>query len=102
MFGFHGDVLISSIKSIPDGCKRVTKKKRGYVLAKGEATGHAHVVKDDVALYEKDGILYMANNDPCTIEHEEHGAHVIPAGKWEINIAQEYDHFEQESRRVAD
>jgi hypothetical protein len=41
----QGDVLLVSIDHIPDGVKEVKRDKLGrLVLARGEATGHAHVI----------------------------------------------------------
>ena len=40
----QGDVLIESIDCIPVKAKKIEVKKGKYILAKGEATGHAHAV----------------------------------------------------------
>jgi hypothetical protein len=104
MFIQQGDVLIKEVKSSIDfsKAKKVERKQRGWVLAEGETTGHAHVIDDDIELMEIDGTLYMKNAHDVVIEHEEHNAHTIPAGVWEIGIVQEYDHFAEEARKVRD
>lgn len=97
----QGDVLLKSIEKMPNG-KPVPRKARGYVLADGEVTGHAHVIESDVLLIEKDGVLYLGCEGDVIIKHEEHGHITIPAGNYEIGIVQEYDHFSEEARQVQD
>jgi hypothetical protein len=50
----QGDVLLTKIDSLPLGNK-VERKERGYILAEGEATGHAHVIEEEIEMVEKDG-----------------------------------------------
>jgi hypothetical protein len=95
----QGDVLIKKVKSFSGG-----KKLDHLRLAEGEATGHAHKVSEGKAeLYEKDGIMYLrVNSDTATVTHEEHKEIELSRGDYEINIVQEYDHFEEEARNVVD
>lgn len=95
----QGDVLIQSSK-IPKEAKR----RRGRaVLAEGEHTGHAHVAEGaDVELYEKDGVLYVHCPNGCEVTHQEHNRVTLPAGDYTIGRVQEYDHFAEEARNVAD
>jgi hypothetical protein len=97
----QGDVLLKSIESLPKG-KKVSRKARGYVLADGEVTGHAHVIEDEIILIEKDGTLFIGCKTDVTVKHEEHGQIKIPAGNYEVGIVQEYDHFAEEARKVQD
>jgi len=98
----QGDVLIKSVKSISKG-EKVARKARGYVLAEGEVTGHAHCIEDEIDLIlDKSGTMFMSNDKEVTITHEEHGHIQIPAGKWEIGMVKEYDHFAEEARKVQD
>ena len=101
MFLQQGDVLIKSVDSLPNG-KKVNRKERGYVLAEGEATGHAHTIEEEIKMVEVDGILYIGCETDVIIKHEEHGAITIPAGDYQIGIVQEYDHFAEEAKNVAD
>ena len=97
----QGDVLIQT-GVIPKGAT-IKRHVRGWVLAEGEVTGHAHeVVGDGVEVYEKDGVLYLHAPNGGRIQHEEHAAFDIPAGDYTIRIVREYDHFLEESRSVAD
>ena len=98
----QGDVLLKSIDSIPEGAKKVERKARGYVLAEGENTGHAHVIEDEIVMVEKDGVLYMGLKGDTIVKHEEHGHITIPAGNYQIGIVREYDHFLEESKSVRD
>jgi len=98
----QGDVIIKKIDSIPEGVGLVDKTERGYVMAIGEATGHAHVIESDLECYEKDNILYFKNDKPVALKHEEHGTITIEPGIWKRGIVREFDAFQEESRNVQD
>lgn len=87
----QGDVIIRSIGKIPAGATPVSKSTRGFVLAEGEATGHAHVIQDEIEMYEKDGVLFIRVEKPVTVEHEEHKPVRIESGTYEIGFVREYD-----------
>ena|SRR3990167_7194600 len=98
----QGDVLLKKIEKIPAG-KKIDKKARGYVLADGETTGHAHVIEEEVELVEKAGVLYLGvRGDSVMLKHEEHGHIEIPVGNYEIGIVREYDHFAEEAKPIVD
>jgi hypothetical protein len=97
----QGDVILTKIDSIPKG-KKIERKERGYVLADGETTGHAHVIEDEIEMVEKDGVLYIGCKTDVIIKHEEHKHITIPAGNYQIGIVAEYDHFLEEARKVMD
>jgi hypothetical protein len=100
----QGDVLIQSIDKIPSNLKNVKQSKKGYVLADGEITGHAHVIVDDdiEMMCDEVGSKFIANDHTVEVVHEEHGMVEIPAGTWKIDIVKEYDHFAEEARKVRD
>jgi hypothetical protein len=98
----QGDVLIHAVKKIPKGALRVNRQKRGLVLAQGEATGHAHVVKDEVEMLEKGRGLFIRSERAFTVVHEEHKPLTIPAGIWEVGKVREYDHFSRMATFVMD
>jgi hypothetical protein len=102
MHAFQGDINFIKVSKIPDGAKTVKKTERGYVLAEGEATGHAHTIKDDVELYEVNGVLYMRNSKSVDVRHEEHHTVTVEPGEWKIGITREYDYLKDEERKVAD
>lgn len=94
----QGDVLIKKVSNIKG------KKLNHLTLALGEATGHHHtVVKGNAELYDNEGTLFLrVNSKEADLTHQEHGKITIPKGDYEIGIVQEYDHFEEEARNVAD
>ena len=100
----QGDVLIESVEEIPIDAKAVAAKPRGYVLAEGEHTGHAHVIDKvaDIEFVEKDGMFYIKNKKSVSVTHEEHNPITIPPGLWRVRGVREYDHFLEDSRRVQD
>ena len=99
----QGDVIMRSIVSIPQG-KMVVQREDG-VLARGEATGHAHRLTEmsDGLLTEVDGQLYLSVGEGgATVRHEEHKAMTLPPGEYKIDTVREYDHFAQMARAVRD
>jgi len=94
----QGDVLIKKVAQVEG------KKLNHLTLAEGEATGHHHTItKGDAELYDKDGTLYLkVQSDEAELTHQEHNTITIPKGDYVIGIVQEYDHFEEEARNVAD
>jgi hypothetical protein len=102
MFLQQGDVLLRSVDSIPKNATQVKRSSKGWVLAEGETTGHAHRIDSDVMLVEHDGKLFMHNDHEVVLTHEEHNNFIVPPGDWSIGIVQEYDHFAEEARNVAD
>jgi len=99
----QGDVLIVS-SQIPSSAKRVPKDGNRYIIARGETTGHAHVVEacPEVELFEDHGVLYLAAAKPTTITHEEHKPVTVPPGTYELGIVQEYDYDAAERKSVRD
>jgi hypothetical protein len=100
----QGDVLLEKIGAIPHRKEAKLKRHvRGWVLAEGEATGHAHeVIGDGVEVYEHDGVLYLSAPNGGTVKHEEHKTITVPPGNYRVGIVQEYDHFAEEARQVRD
>lgn len=98
----QGDVFFTRARLLPREAKAVERTARGYVIAEGEATGHAHVVADEVNLYEKDGVLYLRTTKTVEVRHEEHKPVSLQAGTWQVGIVREYDPFLEEARRVED
>lgn len=77
------------------------KKIKGGILAEGEVTGHSHRV--DVDVFETDEKTRVFDvKDKTIVKHEEHKEIEIPQGEYESDRVVEYDHFNEEARRVAD
>ena len=98
----QGDVFFSKVRAIPQSVTRVSRSERGYIIAKGEATGHAHVIDDDIELYEKDGVLFVKTENTVEVRHEEHRPVTLDPGIWKVGIVREYDPFLEEIRMVKD
>lgn len=99
----QGDVLLFAVDELPIGARALPKEGGWHVLARGEATGHAHAVAGaGSALYEKDGVLYLHVTKAEPLTHEEHAPVTLTPGVWQIGQVRELDMLEGYSRRVAD
>lgn len=98
----QGDVFFKKAKKLPEGVKPIGRTARGYVLAEGEATGHAHVIEDDIELYEKKGVLFVKTSKDVSVHHEEHQPVTLGVGIWKVGIVREFDPFLEEYRKVRD
>lgn len=122
----QGDVIIEPLSArglqFPTDGKPMTQKDgRGYLLALGEVTGHAHALEaiEGVEVVEApQKVLVMRNGREeqeevryfvrvtakkgATLRHEEHHAHVLPPGDYVVRGVREYDHFTEEARQVID
>lgn len=76
------------------------KKLDRAILAEGETTGHYHEAHGRGVAFHDDGVLEAPNGAKVT--HQEHLPVVIPPGTYVRSIVQEYSHFEEEARNVAD
>lgn len=103
----HGEVVIRTVKSIPEGAQEV-KATKEYKLADSENTGNHHMlqVHDGVKLMEFDDKLYAQLTKDTTVfcrDRARHDDMELKGGHtYEIGIAQEYDHIEQHKRNVLD
>lgn len=91
----QGDVYFVKVEELPQHFKTLNPEKEGYVLARGEATGHVHVIEDieNVSLYESDGTLYLRIESPVPVKHPEHKPISLDRGIWRVGIQREYDYF---------
>lgn len=79
----QGDLLIQEVQEIPEGAER----QQELVLARGEATGHAHGIAEPEAaeLFEKDGTLYLrVVGETATVVHQEHRQIRLPRGTYRV------------------
>ena len=97
----QGDIYIQEFPSLPEGCSRM----KGGVIARGEATGHAHRLSSTrgAKLYLaaqpkpnerpiKPGLIYLEVSVPeCAIEHQEHASIRLTTGVYEIWRQREFD-----------
>ena len=101
----QGDVLINPISEsvLPSNLKKIDRRSRGFVIAEGETTGHAHVIDNDVEIYEDEtGHMYIKVLNSVEIHHEEHKAIPLEPGWNEIGIIVEIDPFTEQIHEVVD
>ena len=104
MYYQQGDVLLQKVSEIPESAKKKANINGRIVLAEGEATGHAHAITDvaECELYTLADALFVKCGTAVTVTHEEHKPITLPAGVWRVSIVREYDHFQEEARRIID
>ena len=103
----QGDVLLAPVGEAPEGLRDpvVPRDDQGRViLALGEATGHAHAIRDPwVTMTEhpttKVRHLHVVGK-PTALLHEEHAPITLPPGVYRVGYQREYS--PDEIRRVAD
>jgi hypothetical protein len=102
----QGDVLVRHVrKRDVSKMHRVNAVRGRIILARGEATGHAHAIAAArAALYRgKGGKFYLHLDGASRLEHEEHAAITLPPGFYEVTRQREYSPRDiSRSRRVAD
>jgi hypothetical protein len=98
----QGDVWLERTSKIPGTAKKLKHGK----LAEGEATGHHHSPTNlGIAILfmdEERMFLRVKEGETAEVTHQEHGTVRVPAGDWEVGQVFEYDHFEEEARKVLD
>lgn len=115
----QGDVILVPVSKLPAGLKPVPLDNGRIVLAYGEVTGHAHAIADHgmtmtaageiVAKAIRKAQLFSLSNgqrflevsEPVNLTHEEHTAHLIPPGLYEVPIQVDMT-ADKLPRRVAD
>jgi hypothetical protein len=103
----QGDVLLVPIDgAAPDG-QLVERQAGRFVLAEGEATGHAHVVRARHARLVRqrrstgrrgwmgrpvfeDRLLLVVEDRPAVLRHEEHDPIRVVSGVYEVRRQREY------------
>ena len=95
----QGDVLIVQVETVPGS----SIKQERCILALGEATGHAHQIKEQAFLWiDVDGSKYVeVYGAEATVQHEEHGPIILSGpAMYRVTIQREYS--PEEIRNVAD
>jgi hypothetical protein len=116
----HGDVLIRPTDDqLDDILRRPLKVSLNggsndrIVLAKGEATGHAHAI--DMSNLPSNVVVTTFGSDwrnnvdllgikggDVVLTHEEHKPITLPPGNYEVSIVREFDHLAGRARNVWD
>src|SRR5262245_6090974 len=93
----QGDVLLvpTSAAEVPATAVPAPRDRAGrMILARGEATGHAHVIvgPDVILLADRDDIdrLFVKIVSRARVVHEEHDAIIVPAGSYRVVRQREY------------
>lgn len=100
----QGDVLLQEVRALPAGARKAQRSNRGWVLAEGESTGHAHVTRTAGCelLEAPGGQRFLSVKKNAAVVHEEHKSVTVPPGLWEVRRVREFDPFEERIREVAD
>jgi hypothetical protein len=95
----QGDVLLVVADDSPREMTEVVPERRGsrleYVLAHGEASGHAHaMVADDqvtVRRHPERGLFLVVQGGGAELRHEEHRPLPVPPGNYRVVRQRTYD-----------
>lgn len=101
----QGDVLIFAIDTLPTGLKKVEPKGGRFILAEGEATGHAHAISnvEDVEMFaDEQGNIFVTVKSEVALSHEEHNTQKIGKGTYKVRQVVEVDPFTEAVRKVQD
>lgn len=97
----QGDVLLLQVSRLPNGAQ-VRQPQGDVILAYGEATGHAHRIKDlaAVRMWDAGAERYLQVLATASLSHEEHATALLPPGIY--RLPQQVEYTPQELRNVAD
>jgi len=92
----QGDILLLPCPKIPSGAVREAPEDGVVVLARGETSGHRHVMTADrVVFFREDGsgsggFIKVTGDVPVDLSHEEHAPLSIPPGDYRVVRQHEY------------
>jgi hypothetical protein len=87
----QGDVLLVPVDEIPASARPLARSGGRVVLAEGEVTGHAHVIRSPGAtLLEAGDERHLRVNAPVTLDHQEHDPIRVTPGTYRVVIQREY------------
>lgn len=96
----QGDLLFIRF-AMPENAVPVAPHQGRYVLAEGEATGHAHTVSaSDVEVRTMADALFVRAGKPTEVVHEEHDPVTLITGVW--RVVRQVEHTPTAVRRVLD
>jgi hypothetical protein len=95
----QGDVLLAQVDALPSSMDEMEPERRTgrleYVLAHGEATGHAHasLASGQIALrrHRDRRMFLVVERHPAELRHEEHRPLAVPPGSYRIVRQRSYD-----------
>ena len=91
----QGDILLLRCASIPAGARPEAPEDGCVVLARGETTGHAHVMAADRVCHFRDdgtggGFVRVEGKAAVALTHEEHAPLMVPPGSYRVLRQREY------------
>ena len=99
----QGDVLLVKVGALPVGAKDITPTEGRGVLKHGEATGHAHAIKErtKVRLWDAGAERFLQVLESVALRHEEHAPVMLEPGIYHLPEQVEWTD-DNEPIRVAD
>jgi hypothetical protein len=97
----QGDLLLERVDDVaPSGAVEQNMEGAALVLLEGEATGHAHAIRERVTLFRDDSLardipagLYVGHvqigSAYARVTHEEHGPITLPRGTYRVRRQRE-------------
>ena len=91
----QGDVLLIAIDDAPEKRTPIPAEGGRFILAHGEATGHAHALAAERAeFFQEPGggrrFLLIQGGEPAALTHEEHATVPLAPGLYEVRRQREY------------
>ena len=91
----QGDVLLMPCAEVPAGARPEAAEAGRVVLARGETTGHAHVMSAERVAHFRDdgtgsGFVRVDGSAPVALTHEEHAPLMVPPGSYRVVRQREY------------
>jgi len=104
----QGDIILIPVEKLPRKATQLYVGK-SYVLAKGETTGHRHLLVADepetkiAILKDKKGRMYLkVENGKALLTHEEHKALEIEPSFYIVRREREFDYFADMTKSIED
>lgn len=102
----HGEVIFYEVKSIPKDVKKIEINAAHFVVGESETHGNDHRVSTiDTSVFTKEDVIFLESIGKTEIycpNETRHDRITLPAGKWQVGHAQEYDYFSESLRKVRD
>lgn len=104
MFKHQGDIGFHPVQKVEGN---VFKHNGSVILARGEHTGHKHVITvadpKDMDMWQTiDGGWFMTLLTEAEVTHEQHGKITLAPGTYQVKQEREYDWFQKVARTVID
>lgn len=91
----QGDVLLVEVPSLPSSWEPIPRAAGRIILARGEATGHAHAIDDDAvdlirSTEDWTRYLLVRGPEPAALVHEEHDTIRVRPGLYVVRQQREF------------